>query len=87
MNHLSEKEMLAMARNLLQSSAALHEEALPGDGEGVYVCEMIMGGRGLMVAPDASVLFADSSMSFDEQLEAFRRGVRTPLGTRENDKA
>lgn len=49
------------------------------DMSALYFSEPIMEGRSMIVAQDGSVLFADSSISFDEHLREFKKGTRTPL--------
>lgn len=44
---------------------------------GFYVYESARGGGSLMIAHDGSVLFANSSVSYDEHLQAFLSAQRT----------
>ena len=48
--------------------------------QGYYVWQPIRGGSALMIANDGSVLFANSSLTFEEHLQAFRNGQRTDKG-------
>ena len=49
------------------------------DMSDLYFSEPIMEGRSMIAAPDGSVLFADSSISYDEHIREFKKGTRTPL--------
>lgn len=37
------------------------------------------GGDSLIVSDDGSVLYANSSVGFDDHVKAFRDGIRTPI--------
>lgn len=47
------------------------------DGSVLYVWEPQRGKGALLIGTDGGVLFANSSVKFDDHLEAFRQGKRT----------
>lgn len=47
----------------------------------IYFSVPVKGGASLFVAPDGSVLFANSCVPYDLHLEEFLKGRRTPLGS------
>jgi hypothetical protein len=51
------------------------------DGAGVCVVHAVRGGGKVYVAPDGTVLFAGSSVTFDAGLGAFVDGARTARPT------
>lgn len=77
---MTHNEMIAQIANLLLLDVAYVEQNAEEieDGAGLYFSEPIMGGRSIIVAPDGSVLFAHSSIGYDEHLRAFLTGTRTP---------
>ncbi len=72
------EEMFALAQKLLKTPGEIALKCETVDEGTLYVYEDCMGGRSLMVGADGAVLFADSSISFDEHLQAYREGLRTP---------
>lgn len=49
------------------------------DSCAIYFSEPVKGGRSIIVSEDGSVLYADSSVSKEEHIQAFLNGVRTPI--------
>lgn len=47
----------------------------------LYFSEPFKGGRSIIIGQDGTVLFADSSIGYDEHLQEFENGRRTPLET------
>lgn len=45
----------------------------------LYFSETFKGGRSIIVGQDGTVLFADSSIGYDDHLQEFENGHRTPL--------
>ena len=45
----------------------------------LYISVPVKGGASLLIAKDGSVLYANSSVSFDTHLREFKKGRRTPL--------
>ena len=76
MNH---EEMFALALKLLKTPESIELKQEVIDENALHVYEACMGGRSLIVGSDGQVLFADSSIGFDEHLQAYREGLRTPL--------
>ena len=76
---MNREQMVALARRLLglPENAELREREIGGGALCVY--EPVMGGNTLIIDSDGSVLYGESACSFDELLEDFRQGLRTPL--------
>lgn len=45
----------------------------------LYFSETFKGGQSIIVGQDGMVLFANSSIGYDEHLQEFENGRRTPL--------
>ena len=45
----------------------------------LYVSVPVKGGSSLLVGEDGTVLYADSSISYEEHIKEFSSGKRTPL--------
>lgn len=45
----------------------------------LYFSEPIKGGASILVGQDGTVLFADSSVDYDDHVKEFENGRRTPL--------
>ncbi len=75
------EKMKETAARLLQLSAQEAEEYgeyLPEE-KAFFLSVPVKGGASLLVAEDGSVLYANSSVSFDVHLREFKNGRRTPL--------
>lgn len=78
---MNRTEQIALVATLLQLETQDIEDhsSWIDNMSALYFSEPIMEGRSIIAAPDGSVLFADSSISFDEHLREFKKGTRTPL--------
>ena len=71
--------MYALALRLLATPKGIELRQRMENPETMYVYEDCRDGRALLIGADGSVLFADSSIPYEEHLQAFRDGIRTPL--------
>jgi hypothetical protein len=72
-------ELIQIAASYLGISldvASSHCREVEEDGI-LYVWEPERGGGTLLIGGDGDVLFANSSVNFDDHLQAFRQGKRT----------
>lgn len=78
---MNRSEQISLVARLLQLDEQDVEEhsSWIDDMSALYFSEPIMEGRSMIAAPDGSVLFADSSISYDEHIREFKKGTRTPL--------
>ena len=75
MTHEERYEIAVQLLTML-GAKALEKEAV--DENTLYVYDRGKGVAALLVGADGEVLYADSSISPEEHLQAFRAGVRTP---------
>ena len=75
---ISEDSLKHAARLLKTSTTRLKTRQLPED-EATYFWVEGRGGAALILGDDQSALYANSSVSPEAHLEAFRSGRRTPL--------
>lgn len=78
MNRTEQISLVARLFQLDEQEVERHSSWIAGMSA-LYFSEPVMGGRSMLVAPDGNVLFADSSISYDEHLREFEKGTRTPL--------
>ena len=73
--------MCALAAKLLKLDIKEIENnsAYDKSVEALYVSVPIKGGASLLVGKDGTVLYADSSISYEEHIKEFSAGKRTPL--------
>ncbi|MBQ2942575.1 MAG: hypothetical protein IJD97_10090 [Clostridia bacterium] len=78
---MNKNEQIALAAELLKIS----EEEIKNNCKdlealkAIYISIPVKGGPSLIVSEDGSVLYAASSVSPAEHVEAFINGIRTPL--------
>ena len=78
---MTEQEQIALAAKLLHLSEAetasyvSYPEGIPA----IYVAVPVKGGDSLLVGTDGSVLYANSSVSYDVHIKEFMKGRRTPI--------
>lgn len=70
-------KLLKVDRDELEHYASDLEEtdSLPA----TYYSIPVMGGPSLIVSDDGEVLYANSSVTFEDHIAAFKQGIRTPL--------
>lgn len=78
MNRSEQISLVARLLQLDEQDVERHSSWID-DMSALYFSEPIMEGRSMIAAPDGSVLFADSSISYDEHIREFKKGTRTPL--------
>ena len=77
---MKEKEAIQLACELLKltdsdkKSIVFLEEL-----NAYYFTEPVKGGASLIIADNGEVLYADSSVIYEEHIAAFKEGIRTPL--------
>lgn len=87
MNEEQTKEIVEYIRvELNKEPGVLKHRKIDGE-ELLYIWEDSRGGAAVIVAPDKSYLFANSSISFDEHLQEFRVGNRTKSFVEKEDEA
>ena len=79
MNEITEQEAIDCVASLLKVPVADLTTTKIENNEGIYVYQPVRGGSAIIVANDKSVLFANSSIAFEEHLEAFKSGKRTNI--------
>lgn len=78
---MTEQEQIALAAQLLHlseeeaASYVMHPEGI----EAIYISEPVKGGDSLLVGADGSVLYANSSVRYEDHIEEFKKGRRTPI--------
>lgn len=78
---LNQEEIILLASKLLKISkedAAAYSHVIEGI-DALYFSIPQKGGASLIVAVSGEVLYANSSVSYDEHLKEFLKGTRTPL--------
>ena len=78
---LNTEQQIELAAKLLRLSvedARKYHYVVEGDNL-VYVGVPVKGGEAIIVGTDGTVLYANSSISYERHLEEFRRGTRTPI--------
>lgn len=73
---LAQKLLGAERSELLEYAFDLDELA---SIDATYYCIPEKGGPSLIINDAGEVLYANSSVSFDEHVSAFKEGIRTPL--------
>lgn len=78
---LSHNEQILLVSKLLHLSAedVRANSAIIQQNGALYFSEPVKGGASILVNTDGSVLFADSSVDYDEHIKEFDAGRRTPL--------
>ena len=76
---MRKEEQAALARRLLRPPKGVAIKLRQEEGDTLYAYEACRGGGALLIDTEGQVLFADSSISYEEHLQAFREGIRTPL--------
>ena len=78
---MEKKEAIALAAFLLKISIEEAQEyCMPLDNlNAFYFSVPLKGGGSLIILNENEVLFANSSVSFEEHIKAFSQGIRTPL--------
>ena len=71
-------ELVAKLLKITEEEAVKYSHDIEGV-DAVYVSIPEKGGESMFVSPDLEVLYAISSVSFDQHLEAYKSGMRTPL--------
>jgi hypothetical protein len=73
--------LVDQGRRLFETLApgATLETVVLEDGAGICMMHAVRGGGKIYVAPDLSVLFVASALDFEQGLETFLAGRRTPL--------
>jgi hypothetical protein len=73
--------LVEQGRRLFETLApgAMLETVVLGAGGGICIVHAVRGGGKIYVAPDLSVLYVASALDYEQGLEAFRAGQRTPL--------
>ena len=77
---ITKDEQIKIGKNILSTYMECPEESLTitelTEDNTIYISQPIRGGGSIIVASDGSYLFFNSSISFDEALEEFRKGRR-----------
>ena len=71
-------ELAARLLNISTSEAKQFSHEIE-DIDALYFSIPVKGGDSLIVSYNGEVLYANSSISYDEHLNEFRKGMRTPL--------
>jgi hypothetical protein len=73
--------LVEQGRRLFETLApgAMLETVVLGAEAGICMMHAVRGGGKIYVAPDLSVLFVASVLDYEQGLEAFLTGHRTPL--------
>ena len=78
---ITKDEQIKIGKNILSTYMECPEESLTitelAEDSAIYISQPIRGGGSIIVASDGSYLFFNSSISFDEALEEFRKGRRS----------
>ena len=74
-------DQLKLSSKLLNISYEFAEKhyRIIENSDAIYVYNPEKGGDSIIVGKDGQVLYFDSSIGFDEAMEAYNNGIRTPL--------
>jgi len=80
------KRQIELASRLLKLTVEeVNQDSVIIDSNGaLYYSKPVKGGNSLIVGKDGSVLYANSSINYDEHMREFENGRRTPLEAFEN---
>ncbi len=78
---MTEEKAIKIASKLLKISEedARNNKISIKELDAFYFGVPVKGGAGLIVANNGEVLYANSSVSYEKHVSAFKEGIRTPL--------
>lgn len=77
---MTEKDAIRIACELLNLKGEENKNiSFIDELNAFYFSEPVKGGASLIIADDGEVLYANSSVRYDDHINAFKNGVRTPL--------
>lgn len=78
---MTEQEQIKLAARLLRLSEEETKSYVshPQGVCAIYISIPVKGGDSLLVGEDGSVLYANSSVNYDDHLAEFKKGRRTPI--------
>ena len=78
---MTEKEQIALAARLLHltEEETANYVSCPEGVPAIYISVPVKGGDSLLVGVDGSVLYANSSVRYEDHIEEFKKGRRTPI--------
>lgn len=78
---MTKKEQIALAARLLHltEEEAARYTSCPEGIPAIYISVPVKGGDSVLVGTDGSVLYANSSVRYEDHIAEFQKGRRTPI--------